>query len=514
VLFSSYEFLLVFLPAAWCAYVTIGRRSQHAAIGALLVFSLVFYAWWSSTFLLLLLGSIAFNFTVGNALSNQREKTKCFRSGLLTFGVTANLALLAYFKYADFFVRSVSAILGLEYASLGIVLPMGISFYTFTQVAFLVDAYRREVREYQPLHYGLFVTYFPHLIAGPILHHKEMMPQFSREKGWAGITSEHLCLGFGFLAMGLFKKLVVADRLAGFANQTFDAALSPSLIEAWVAALAYTFQLYFDFSGYSDMAVGISLMFGIWLPLNFNSPYKATSIAEFWRRWHMTLSRFLRDYLYIPLGGGHKGGLVRSRNLIITMVLGGLWHGAGWTFVVWGALHGVFLMVNHLWRSISHRLPSAMCNSLAFRGTCWALTFSCVVVGWVFFRAPDLDVAISILKGMAGLNGLTLPDQLLARFGWLPSGWILGAGANFAYPDLVQVCGILLLVALAVFVMPNTQQILLGAHAEKNGGGLTADSGSVFMRLPTYPRAILTAAIALIAIGHISELSPFLYFQF
>lgn len=511
-LFSSYEFLLVFLPAAWFAYVVMGRRSQHAAIGVLLVFSLFFYALWSSIFLLILLGSIAFNFTIGIALSNQQKQSQRSQRGLLAFGVTGNLVLLAYFKYVDFFGRNIAALLGMEHATLGIVLPLGISFYTFTQIAFLVDAYRSEVREYRPLHYVLFVTYFPQLIAGPILHHKEMMPQLSRNKVRAGITAEHLCLGFGFLSIGLFKKLVVADSLAGFATPIFDAALAPSFIEAWIAALAYTFQLYFDFSGYSDMAIGISLMFGIWLPLNFNSPYKASSIAEFWRRWHMTLSRFLRDYLYIPLGGGRKSGLARSRNLMITMVLGGMWHGAGWTFVVWGALHGIFLMVNHLWRSNAPRLFPTMCNGPAFRGACWALTFLCVVVGWVFFRAPDLDAAISILKGMAGLHGLTLPDRMLARFSWLPVGWTVGAGAHFAYPDLIQVFGLLLLVALATFLMPNTQQILLGTHAGKEGP--TVGEGSIFMSLPTYLSAILTATLALVAIGHISALSPFLYFQF
>jgi D-alanyl-lipoteichoic acid acyltransferase DltB (MBOAT superfamily) len=255
VLFSSYEFLLVFLPAAWFAYVVMGRRSQHAAIGVLLVFSLFFYALWSSVFLLILLGSITFNFTIGIALSNQQKQSQRFQRGLLAFGVTGNLVLLAYFKYVDFFGRNIAALLGMEHATLGIVLPLGISFYTFTQIAFLVDAYRSEVREYRPLHYVLFVTYFPQLIAGPIVHHKEMMPQLSRNKVRAGITAEHLCLGFGFLSIGLFKKLVVADSLAGFATPIFDAALAPSFIEAWIAALAYTFQLYFDFglqSAYVD----------------------------------------------------------------------------------------------------------------------------------------------------------------------------------------------------------------------------------------------------------------------
>lgn len=460
---------------------------------------------------MLLLGSVAFNFKVGGVLYSLREQSRQFRRALLVFGIIANLGLLAYFKYADFVTYNTSVLFGVEHASLGVVLPIGISFYTFTQIAFLVDSYRSEVSEYRPLPYGLFVTYFPQLIAGPILYHRDIVPQLSCVDGRRRITAEHLCLGFGFLAIGLFKKLVIADNLAAFVNPIFDSTGAPSFVEAWVAALAYTFQLYFDFSGYCDMAIGISLMFGIWLPFNFNSPYKAYSIVEFWRRWHMTLSRFLRDYLYIPLGGG-KGGIMRSRNLVITMVLGGLWHGAGWTFVVWGLLHGVFLVINHFWRGIASQLPLALRNGLFFQGACWALTFLSVVVGWVFFRAPNLNVAISILKGMAGFHGLALPDRMMTHFDWLPAGWIAGAGARFVYPDLAWVCGFLALVALATFLLPNTQQILLGANAEEVQPKV--DKSSIFMRLPVHLRAILTAVIALVAIGHISELSPFLYFQF
>lgn len=511
-LFSSYEFLLIFLPLAWFAYVHVGRRSQDAAIGVLLAFSFFFYAWWSSFFLLLLIGSISFNFVIGSALSRRQGKSGKLRSGLLALGVFVNLFLLAYFKYADFLILSISSLLGWAPVSNGILLPMGISFYTFTQIAFLVDAYRDDVREYRPFHYGLFVTYFPHLIAGPVLHHKEMMPQFSRGNNQVSITPENICLGLGFLSVGLFKKLVVADKLAVFVAPIFDAAHNPSLIEAWFAALAYTFQLYFDFSGYSDMAIGISLMFGIWLPFNFNSPYKASSIAEFWRRWHMTLSRFLREYLYIPLGGGREGKLRMVRNLFITMVLGGVWHGAGWTFVAWGAFHGALLVMNHMWQSLASKLTSPLWRSQGFHFACCSATFFCVVVGWVFFRAVDLNSALSILMGMAGMNGLAVPDQIISRFDWVPSGWIRGGGANFAYPDLVHVFGLLLAVSLAVFYLPNSQQILLG-RAEAQQSQLF-NTKSFFLRLPAYPRAILTAAVALIAIAHISELSPFLYFQF
>jgi alginate O-acetyltransferase complex protein AlgI len=510
VLFNSYEFLLIFLPAAWFAYAAAGRSSQHVAIGVLLVFSLVFYAWWSSTFLLLLLASIAFNFLVGRALSSERRALS--RRLILVAGLAANLLLLGYFKYADFFVRNVSALIGSDHQSLGIVLPMGISFYTFTQIAFLVDAYRREAREYRPLHYGLFVTYFPHLIAGPILHHKEMMPQFARDRALSAITPEHLSLGFAFLSIGLFKKLVIADSLAGWVTPVFDTALAPSFTEAWIGSLAYTFQLYFDFSGYSDMAIGISLLFGIWLPINFDSPYKSCSIAEFWRRWHMTLSRFLRDYLYIPLGGGRKGGVARSRNLLTTMLLGGLWHGAGWTFVAWGALHGALLVINHLWRDVSARFAVDFSNGRVFAGASWMATFVCVVVGWVIFRAPDLDAAGAILKGMAGLNGAALPARLTEKLGWLPAGWVFAAAPSFPYPDIVQVLMKLAMVSLAVFLLPNSQQILLHKDATR-GGRITAE-GSLFLGLPTALRALLTSAVALTAIAHISEISPFLYFQF
>lgn len=509
-LFNSYEFLLIFLPAAWFAYAATGRRSQHVAIGVLLMFSLAFYAWWSSVFLLLLLVSIAFNFAVGRALSSERQALS--RRLILVIGLAANLLLLGYFKYADFFIRNVSVLLGWDHQSLGIVLPMGISFFTFTQVAFLVDAYRREAREYRPLHYGLFVTYFPHLIAGPILHHKEMMPQFARDRAQSAITPEHLSLGFAFLSIGLFKKLVIADSLAGWVIPVFDTALAPSFTEAWIGALAYTFQLYFDFSGYSDMAIGISMLFGIWLPINFDSPYKSCSIAEFWRRWHMTLSRFLRDYLYIPLGGGKKSSLARSRNLLTTMLLGGLWHGAGWTFIAWGALHGVLLVINHLYRDVSARFSSDFHNGRIFTGASWMATFVCVVVGWVIFRAPDLDAAGAILKGMAGLNGAALPERLTEKLGWLPAGWVFAAGPAFPYPDIALVVRTMVMVSLAVFLLPNSQQILLGQDPTPSGR-ITAE-GSLFLRLPTSLRAIVTSAVALTAIAHISELSAFLYFQF
>src|SRR5229473_1704293 len=317
-LFNSYAFIFLFLPVALIGYFAIGRLGHLAPVIWLTLASLAFYSVSNWQFVLLLLASVAFNYCIGLLLIS-RPLRAAPRFAALTIGVAGDLLVLGYFKYAGFLAANLNAIVSIGF-TVDILLPVGISFYTFTQIAFLVDAYRGNVARYALPHYALFVTYFPHLIAGPILHHKDMIPQFERAE--AKRPNAHLILcGLIIFAIGLFKKTCLADG----------------------------FQLYFDFSGYSDMAIGISLMFGVFLPLNFNSPYKAQSIVDFWRRWHMTLSQFLRDYLYIPLGGNRHGRTLRYVNLMITMLLGGLWHGAAWTFVAWGMLHGVYLCINHAW---------------------------------------------------------------------------------------------------------------------------------------------------------------------
>jgi len=396
--FNSVEFMFAFLPVALLGFWTVRRFSVVASSIWLAAASLTFY--WLGEHLGLninmpvLLGSIAFNFLIGFAIFRWRDWSK----PILIVGIGVDLLVLAYFKYAGFLIDDVLAPLGIGLAldvprGVG-ALPIGISFYTFTQIAYLVDTYQRKVREQDPVNYALFVTWFPHLISGPILHHKEMMPQFADRSERRKM--ELLAVGIAVFAIGLVKKVLLADPVALHATPIFaaaDAGEAITMASAWVAALAYTLQLYFDFSGYCDMAVGISFMVGVRLPINFYSPYKATSIVEFWRRWHMTLSRFLRDYLYIPLGGNRKGSGRRWINLFITMVLGGLWHGAGWTFLIWGALHGVYLGINHAFRSLGGRLPVAVA---------WVLTFSAVVVGWVFFRAQTVGGALSILRAMFG----------------------------------------------------------------------------------------------------------------
>src|SRR4030081_1674205 len=394
-LFNSYLFIFLFLPIALIGSFVLSRLSSLAPVIWLALASLVFYSVSNWQFVLLLLASVAFNYTVGLLLISKPQRVVP-RFTILAIGVAGDLVVLGYFKYAGFLAANLNAILSAGF-SVNILLPVGISFYTFTQIAFLVDAYRGKVARYRLPDYVLFVTYFPHLIAGPILHHKDMIPQF--ERGAAKRPDAHMILcGLIIFAIGLFKKTCLADGIQPLVTLAFGPN-APSFDQAWIGALAYTFQLYFDFSGYSDMAIGISLMFGIFLPLNFNSPYKATSIIEFWRRWHMTLSQFLRNYLYIPLGGNRHGAALRYLNLMITMVLGGLWHGAAWTFGAWGALHGAVLCINHAWNKFGPKASprfAGLANIAA-----GVLTFLSVVVGWVFFRADSMAAALYVLSRMA-----------------------------------------------------------------------------------------------------------------
>lgn len=415
-LFTTATFAFLYLPAVLAGFYLLGRYSQTWAAAWLFGASVFFYGWWMPEFTLLLLGSIATNFYVGQRIVGAPRAGPASRLWL-TAGIVFNLGLLGYFKYANFFVDNLNAMLGMHWRLAEIVLPIGISFYSFTQIAFLVDAWHGKVNEARPVHYGLFVTYFPHLVAGPVLHHAQMMPQFARAEVYR-FNGANFAAGLVIFCIGLFKKVVLADGIAPYADAVFnpaDGGSTPNVEEAWIGALAYTFQLYFDFSGYSDMAIGLSWMFNVRLPFNFDSPYKATSISDFWRRWHISLSTFLRDYLYVPLGGNRKGAMRRYVNLGLTMVLGGFWHGASWSFVLWGALHGAFLMVNHAFRALTERLGwrAMLDRSKVFAVLAWALTFLCAVVAWVFFRATTLDGAIIILSSMTGIADSAADEGLL-----------------------------------------------------------------------------------------------------
>ena len=394
-LFNSYPFLFGFLPLLLVAVFLLGRRQSPAASrGVLLGASLLFYAWWRWEYVFLLLFSIAFNFACLQSLWRREPGS---RVGLrtVTAGVAVNLALLGYFKYANFFVETLDTAFGLSWNLAPVVLPLAISFFTFQQVAYLVDAYRGRAGRSGLVSYSLAVTFFPHLIAGPIVRYEELVPQFEKA-GTFVRNNANLAAGLFILAIGLFKKVVIADTFAPWTDRLFDHAADLSVTDAWGAALSFTLQIYFDFSGYSDMAIGLARMMNVRLPENFDSPYQADSIIDFWRRWHMTLSAFLRDYLYIPLGGNRRGAMRRDVNLFVTMLLGGLWHGANWTLAAWGSLHAVYLSINYLWRRTGIELP---------RAVSWPLTFTAVVFALVLFRARTFERAGMVFAGMAGRNG-------------------------------------------------------------------------------------------------------------
>jgi alginate O-acetyltransferase complex protein AlgI len=501
VLFNSFGFLLFYLPVVLAGYFLLGRLGARWSAAWLALASLLFYAVWDWRYLPLLLGSIGFNFGAARAIAGAAGPGRKRR---LAAAVAANLLLLAYYKYANFFVDTARA-LGADWHSWHIVLPVGISFFTFTQIAFLVDCYRGQVREFRPLHYVLFVSYFPHLIAGPVLHHKEMMPQFA-DPGAARPQAGNFAVGLSIFVLGLAKKILLADNLSPLVGPVFAAGAEPPLLEAWIGALAYAFQLYFDFSGYSDMAIGLSRLFGVKLPLNFNSPYQAANIAEFWRRWHMTLSRFLRDYLYIPLGGKQGGAARRGRNLMLTMLLGGLWHGAGWTFVAWGGLHGVYLVLHQGWRRLAGARPPG-------RGGA-ALTFLAVVLAWVVFRAPDLHTAGNVLAALVGANGIGLPHGLadlapaFARLGLHPAfdgiRWIDFGG--------IGVPALALAAALA-FLAPNTQEIFF-QHEPAIERIFQRCRWPALAWHPATAWSLGMAALFVCCLVSMNKVTEFLYFQF
>ena len=516
-LFNSYEFLFVYLPIVALGFFWIARFGHRWAAAWLVVASLAFYGWWNPKFVALLLASIAFNYGAGIAIGRAtgRRQAKTW----LVSALTANLVLLGVFKYANFFLSTLDNFTGARTLLTDIVLPLGISFFTFTQITFLVDVYRGVAREYNIIHYALFVSYFPHLIAGPILHHKQMMPQFESEKPYT-VSSENVAIGLTIFAIGLSKKVLLADSFGDYAGPIFDSArdgVEPRLLGAWAGALSYTLQIYFDFSGYSDMAIGLSRIVGIHLPINFNSPYRAQNIIEFWRCWHMTLSQFLKEYLYIPLGGNRLGRTRRYINLMITMLLGGLWHGASWTFVIWGGLHGLYLVVNHVWHAVRSRIGLVVGeSSRGGRIVGTGVTFLAVVVAWVLFRSSNFDAAVVMLRGMAGLNGVALPASISAAVtNILPSVLLdrIEFAGLFAGTEVLTTFGgtrltlYFLLGFLIIWTMPNTQELF-----SETGKGRPL--GKFLRWQPTPAWAAWSGVLLAMSIMALQRVSEFLYFQF
>ena len=490
-LFNSYIFILLFLPTVLLVFHLIGKQGNHrVAIAWLVGASLFFYGWWNPAYLALMLFSILFNYSVGISLGSSKKRSK---KTILVFGVISNLSVLGYYKYANFFVDNLNSISSSNIVFEQVILPLAISFFTFQQVAYLVDTYRGETREYSFLHYCLFVTFFPQLIAGPIVHHKEMLPQFAKDSLYR-LRSKNLAIGFTIFAIGLFKKVMIADNISVYATPVFnaaDAGVMLTFFEAWTGAIAYSLQLYFDFSGYSDMAIGLARMFGIRLPLNFSSPYKSTSIIEFWRKWHMTLSRFLRDYLYIPLGGSRVGKLRGHKNLMITMILGGLWHGAGWTYIIWGGMHGIYLLINHSWVEFRKSLFADKVHPIFFRKIGWFLTITAIVVAWVPFRAESSEAAISMLTSMSGLNGI---------------------GADSPKRFLIAI----FLLIVTTIIPPNTQQIMRNYRPAFEIYNIDKDlkNNKQIQWKPTAIWSIVISLMFIISLLSLSSESEFLYFQF
>lgn len=496
-LFHSLEFLFAFLPASVAVFFLLQRHiSDQAALTWMIVASLFFYGWWNPAYVPLLLGSMTFNYAIGKALHGARTR----RTAIVTAGIACNLVLLGWYKYANFFVDSANAVAGADWTLGTIILPLGISFFTFEQISWLIEAYQKKTTDWKFLDYCVFLTNFPKLIAGPVIRAHEMLPQIADKDG-RRICIEHISVGLTIFLIGLGKKVILADAMVPLVEPVFHASALGAHVtfwEAWAAALAYTLQIYFDFSGYTDMAIGAARMFGFVLPLNFCSPYKATDIGVFWARWHMSLSRFLREYVYFPLGGGRVTTWKRYRNLLLTMLLSGLWHGAGWTFVAWGGLHGIYLIVHQAWRD---RRAGKRRTWWWPRAAGWALTFVAVMISWVLFRAESIASALRLLWSMSGLQGVSVDTKTLV----LPPGtWI----------DALPWIAALLLTAL---LLPNTQQIMrrfrpaLDATDEPPGGLLQA--------LTWKPTALWALALACLALASVScvilqRQTEFLYFQF
>jgi alginate O-acetyltransferase complex protein AlgI len=462
-LFNSWQFIFVFFPATALLFFLVPASFRLGRKVVLIVASLAFYGYWKIEYVPLLVGSIIVNYALAEGIIRPpRPLTSRF---LLILGVTLNLLLLGYFKYANFGLNVVGSILERDFPPIDVILPLAISFFTFTQLSYLIDVYRDHRVHYRFLDYSLFIAFFPHLIAGPILRHWEIIPQFLEKK--LKSSRDDVGVGVTLFLFGLIKKVLLADSAAEYANAIYTAAGQSgplTTFDAWLGTIAFGFQIYFDFSSYSDMAIGLARIFGIKFPANFNSPYRATSVIAFWERWHMTLTRFLREYVYYSLGGNRRGQLRQAFNIMITMLLSGLWHGAGWTFIVWGALHGTYLLIAHQWRLfVQHRrwnLENRLC-----RGAGILLTYLAVLFAWIFFRAPNFGVATKVLSSMTARQGMTMPQNMISPHGfwdrilphlgvhYIPTS-IDGVGR---YDNAIYLMLFLFFICVA---MPNSQQMI------------------------------------------------------
>jgi len=506
-LFNSPVYFLLFLPIVVSTYFLLNRYRLVMGAKLWLVFSsLFFYAYWNPSYVPLILLSIAVNFSIGysirQAVSGSTAKLGPFSvfqnaKSILVVGILFNLGLLGYFKYTDFFIANVNVLFSTDIQYLNLILPLAISFFTFQQIAYIVDCYKSKIGDQSFIDYSLFVTFFPQLISGPIVHHSEMMPQFKQLRNKV-LNWENITQGVFIFTIGLFKKVVIADTFSNWANLGFDTDTTLTLIDAWQAGLAYVFQLYFDFSGYCDMAIGAALLFNIRLPINFNSPYKARNTSEFWNRWHMTLSRWLRDYLYIPLGGNRRGKFRTYCNLAITMLLSGLWHGASWNFVIFGAINGVGLIIHRIWSQFNLRMFAFLACTLTF--LLWSASL-------IFFRADTSERALEIYTGLFGMNGYIAPGGLteLSLTGLLFGGQLEKTFENLLVASPLSIA-FTVIFAVVAFRMPNLLEI---------SGFIKYDGGPRFKQSRgwSFATALVAFWCLLTMLGN-DKPQEFLYYQF
>ena len=493
-LFNSYIFLFAFLPLAFAGFALLaGRDDRRPAKVWLIVCSLAFYGWFAVADVPVILASVAANYLLARTIAAAPgEAGRARRNLVFRLGVAANVALLAYFKYTRFFLTEVLSLFGLAVPAPVIVLPLGISFFTFQQIIFLRDIRSGAVTQFNVLDYVFCVTFFPHLIAGPIIKYKNILAQLA-SRAFFGLSPVFMASGFAWLTLGLVKKVLVADLIAPYANAVFSQAAAGGPLDAaaaWVGVLAYTFQIYFDFSGYSDMAIGLALLFKIELPVNFDSPYKSHSIVEFWRRWHITLSWFLRECLYIPLGGNRHGALRQYANLLVTMLLGGLWHGAGYGFILWGGVHGLALAATH---AATRLRGAAGPAGRAGRSAAVAGTFALTALAWVLFRADTLPTAGRVYAALFGAGG--------------------GAGGPlYGWPVWSALAGC----AAVGFFAPNTQQIMAGVRPRIEAFLAPGEPPAPrpMQWRPTVAWAVLLGVLFFVVVTNLSNATDFLYFQF
>jgi len=506
-LFNSYIYLLLFLPVSVLVYTLLRQRSSESSLLWLNLCSFFFYGWWNPAYLPLLLGSIVMNFYLGKQLS--LYKNQPMARYWLIIGITLNLALLGYFKYTDFALANLNGLLGTTFQPSGIILPLAISFFTFNQIAFLVDASEGLAKEYRFNHYCLFVTFFPHLLAGPIVHHRELIPQFSqtnntddRQRLWAA--------GITVISFGLFKKVIFADSLGYYADQVFNGAsigAEMNTTDAWIGTLAFTLQVYFDFSAYCDIAYGSALLFGIRLPQNFLSPYKSANIIDFWKRWHMTLGRFITSYIYTPLMRTTINDVTFAKAMIITLIsmtLVGLWHGAGWNYILFGALHGIMLATNHLWRTLS---PYKKISSLAgYQSLSIIFTFFFVMLSLVLFRADSLATAIVLYQQLFNFQEWQWIHHLHQ-----PVISDLARQLSIELHSMTKILPLMIFMTSWIFLMPNLQQVMKDQEYAINH---IPQAATRLTWRTNFRWAILTALAFAAGFMGTHETGNFIYFQF